>query len=139
MTREEAAAILKRSVEELNDVLDGVTMSEGTEATIRRDIDAYSMAVDALLEKVEVPDIHVGKSKPLTLDDLKHSVKFGYAVWLVGMEDGDGWVFVHHVDSLSVCYARVGDPKEWCFRTKSYGVRVFAYLDGPKEEQHDID
>ena len=53
MTNEEAAAILKRSVEELNDVLDGVTMSEGTEATIRRDIDAYSMAVDALLEKVE--------------------------------------------------------------------------------------
>ena len=139
MTREEAAAILKRSVEELNDVLDGVTMSEGTEATIRRDIDAYSMAVDALLEKVEVPDIHVGKSKPLTLDDLKRSVKFGYPVWLVGMEDGDGWVFIHHVDSLSVRYARVGDPKEWCFRTKSYGVRVFAYLDGPKEEQRDSD
>ena len=139
MTREEAAAILKRSVEDLNDVLDGVTMSEGTEATIRRDIDAYSMAVDALLEKVEVPDIHVGKSKPLTLDDLKRSVKFGYPVWLVGMEDGDGWVFIHHVDSLSVRYSRVGDSKEWCFRTKSYGVRVFAYLDGPKEEQHDID
>ena len=139
MTREEAAAILKRSVEELNDVLDGVTMSEGTEATIRRDIDAYSMAVDAILEKVEVPDIHVGKSKPLTLDDLKRSVKFGYPVWLVGMEDGDGWVFIHHVDSLSVRYARVGDPKEWCFRTKSYGVRVFAYLDGPKEEQRDSD
>ena len=139
MTREEAAAILKRSVEELNDVLDGVTMSEGTEATIRRDIDAYSMAVDALLEKVEVPDIHVGKSKPLTLDDLKRSVKFGYPVWLVGMEDGDGWVFIHHVDSGSVRYARVGDPKEWCFHTKSYGVRVFAYLDGPKEEQRDSD
>ena len=139
MTREEAAAILKRSVEELNDVLDGVTMSEGTEATIRRDIDAYSMAVDALLEKVEVPDIHVGKSKPLTLDDLKRSVKFGYPVWLVGMEDGDGLVFIHHVDSCSVRYARVGDPKEWCFRTKSYGVRVFAYLDWPKEEQRDSD
>ena len=139
MTREEAAAILKRSVEELNDVLDGVTMSEGTEATIRRDIDAYSMAVDALLEKVEVPDIHVGKSKPLTLDDLKRSVKFGYPVWLVRMEDGDGLVFIHHVDSCSVRYARVGDPKEWCFRTKSYGVRVFAYLGGPKEEQHDSD
>ena len=139
MTREEAAAILKRSVEELNYVLDGVTMSEGTEATIRRDIDAYSMAVDALLEKVEVPDIHVGKSKPLTLDDLKRSVKFGCPVWLVGMEDGDGLVFIHHVDSCSVRYARVGDSNEWCFRTKSYGVRVFAYLDGPKEEQHDSD
>lgn len=139
MTREEAAAILKRSVEELNDVLDGVTMNECTEATIRRNIDAYSMAVDALLEEVEVPDIHVGKSKPLTLDDLKRSLKFGYPVWLVGMEDGDGWVFIHHVDSCSVRYARVGDPKEWCFRTKSYGVRVFAYLDGPKEEQRDSD
>ena len=53
MTREEAAAILKRSVEHLNVVLDGVTMNECTEATIRRDIDAYSMAIDALLEKVE--------------------------------------------------------------------------------------
>ena len=53
MTREEAAAILKRSVEELNDVLDGVTMNECTKATIRRNIDVYSMAVDALLEKVE--------------------------------------------------------------------------------------
>ena len=53
MTREEAASILKRSVEELNDVLDGVTMSEGPKAAIQRYIDAYSMAVDALLEKVE--------------------------------------------------------------------------------------
>ena len=50
MTREEAAAILKRSVDELNDVLDGVTMNECTEATIRRNIDAYSMAIDALLD-----------------------------------------------------------------------------------------
>ena len=139
MTREEAAAILKRSVEELNDVLDGVTMNECTEATLRRNIDVYSMAVDALLEKVDVPDKYVGKSYPLTLNELKSSVKFGYAVWMVGMEDGDGWVFIHHVDSCSVRYARVGDPKEWCFRTKSYGVRVFAYLDGTKEDHHDSD
>lgn len=138
MTREEAAAILKRSVEELNDVLDGVTMNECTEATIRRNIDAYSMAVDALLEKACVSDINVGK-KPLTLGELRSAYKFGCPVWLVGMEDGDGWVFIHHVDSCSVRYARVGDSKEWCFRTKSYGVRVFAYLDGPKEEHHDSD
>ena len=139
MTREEAAAILKRSVEELNDVLDGVTMNECTETTIRRNIDAYSMAIDALLEKVDVPDKYVGKSYPLTLNELKSSVKFGFPVYLVGMEDGDGWVFIRHVDSLSVRYARVGDSKEWCFRTKSYGVRVFAYLDGPQEEHHDSD
>lgn len=59
MTREEAAEILKRSVEELNDVLDGVTMNECTEATIRRNIDAYTMAVDALLRE------------PWTTDDRK--------------------------------------------------------------------
>ena len=139
MTREEAAAILKRSVEELNDALAGVTMNECAAATIQRHIDAYSMAIDALLENVDVPDKYVGKSYPLTLNELKSSVIFGYPVWLVGMEDGDGWVFIHNVDSCSVRYARVGDPKEWCFRTKSYGVRVFAYLDGPKEEQRDSD
>lgn len=139
MTREEAAAILKRSVEELNDALAGVTMNECAAATIQRHIDAYSMAIDALLENVDVPDKYVGKSYPLTLNELKSSVKFGYPVWLVGMEDGDGWVFIHHVDSLSVRYARVGDSKEWCFRTKSYGVRVFAYSDGPKGEHHDSD
>ncbi len=139
MTREEAAAILKRSIAALDDALKAVPMSEYENAVMRRHIDAYSMAVDALLEKVEVPDIHVGKNKPLTLDELKSSAKFGYPVWLVGMEDGDSWVFIHHVDSLSVRYARVGDPKEWCFRTKSYGVRVFAYLDGPKEDHHDSD
>ena len=139
MTREEAAAILKRSVEELNDALAGVTMNECAAATIQRHIDAYSMAIDGLLEKVEVPEKHVGMSEPLTLNKLKSSVKFGYPVWLVGMEDGDGWVFIHHVDALSVRYARVGDSREWCFRTKSYGIRVFAYLDGPKEEQRDSD
>ena len=56
MTREEAASILKRSVEELNDVMAGVTMSEGPKAAIQRQIYAYSMAVDALLEKVEAKD-----------------------------------------------------------------------------------
>lgn len=137
MTREEAAAVLKRSVEELNDVMAGVTMSEGPKAAIQRQIDAYSMAVDSLLEKVEVPDIHVGKNKPLTLDELKSSAKFGYPVWLVGMEDGDGWVFIHHVDSCSVRYARIGTSEEWCFRTKSYGVRVWAYRQKPEEDDHE--
>lgn len=105
----------------------------------------YSDALDQLfylagkaLRQQDVSEKYV-MSEPLTLNNLKSSVKFGYPVWLVGMEDGDGWVFIHHVDSLSVRYSRVGDSKEWCFRTKSYGVRVFAYLDGPKEEQHDID
>ena len=139
MTREEAAAILKRSVAALDDALTEVPMSEYENAVMRRHIDAYSMAVDALLEKVEVPEKYVGRSEPLTLNKLKSSMKFGCPVWLVGMEDGDGWVFIHHVDSLSVRYSRVGDSKEWCFRTKSYGVRVFAYLDGPKEEHHDGD
>lgn len=81
MTREEAAEILKRSVEELNDLLDGVTMNECTEATILRNIDAYSMAVDALLEKVGVSDRNVGKSEPLTLEEIMKMD--GEPVWVV--------------------------------------------------------
>lgn len=75
------------------------------------------------------------KTKPLTLNELRSSVKFGYPVYLVGMEDGDGFVFIHHVDSLSVRYSRIGDHPEveYCFRTKSYGVRVWAYLQKPEE------
>ena len=102
----------------------------------------YAKELAGLVDELQVASCarqEQERNAPLTLDDLKHSLKFGYAVWLVGMEDGDGWVFIHHVDSCSVRYARVGDSNEWCFRTKSYGVRVFAYLDGPKEEQHDID
>ena len=70
---------------------------------------------------------------PLTLDELRSAYKFGCPVWLVGMEDGDGWVFIHHVDSCSVRYARIGTSEEWCFRTKSYGVRVWAYRQKPEE------
>ena len=94
---------------------------------------------DTALRQQETVTNRNGLNEPMTLGELRSAYKFGCPVWLVGMEDGDGWVFIHHVDSCSVRYARVGDPKEWCFRTKSYGVRVFAYLDGPKEEQRDSD
>ena len=97
--------------------------------------EALDMAISALRQQERFGETN----KALTLDELRCAYKFGCPVWLVGMEDGDGWVFIHHVDSCSVRYARIGDPKEWCFRTKSYGVRVFAYLDGPKEEQRDSD
>ena len=100
--------------------------------------EALDMAISALRQQETVTNRN-GLNEPLTLGELRSAYKFGCPVWLVGMEDGDGWVFIHHVDSCSVRYARVGDPKEWCFRTKSYGVRVFAYLDGPKEEQRDSD
>lgn len=79
------------------------------------------------------------RNAPLTLDKLRSSVKFGYPVYLVGMEDGDGFVFIHHVDSCSVRYSRIDDHPEveYCFRTKSYGVRVWAYLQKPEEVGHD--
>ena len=77
------------------------------------------------------------KVEPLTLDELREAAETGDPVWLVGMEDGDGWVFIHHVDSCSVRYARIGTSEEWCFRTKSYGVRVWAYRQKPEEDDHD--
>ena len=84
----------------------------------------------------ELREIKQNRNEPLTLDELRSAYKFGYPVWLVGMEDGDGWVFIHHVDSCSVRYARIGTSEEWCFRTKSYGVRVWAYRQKPEEESH---
>lgn len=91
--------------------------------------EAVDMAISALRQQECVGDVN----KSLTLDELRSAYKFGYPVWLVGMEDGDGWVFIHHVDSCSVRYARIGTSEEWCFRTKSYGVRVWAYRQKPEE------
>ena len=85
----------------------------------------------------ELREIKQNRDEPLTLDELRSAYKFGCPVWLVGMEDGDGWVFIHHVDSCSVRYARIGTSEEWCFRTKSYGVRVWAYRQKPEEDDHD--
>ena len=131
MTREEAIKILEYPVKkwsmEWDEREDGLSYYE-----------ALDMAISALREQEHFREV-TKKVEPLTLEELREAAETGDPVWLVGMEDGDGWVFIHHVDSCSVRYARVGDSNEWCFRTKSYGVRVFAYLDGPKEEQHDID
>ena len=95
--------------------------------------DAVDMAISALRQQETVTNRN-GLNEPLTLGELRSAYKFGCPVWLVGMEDGDGWVFIHHVDSCSVRYARIGTSEEWCFRTKSYGVRVWAYRQKPEED-----
>ena len=92
-------------------------------------IDAIDTAISAIRQQERFGETN----KTLTLDELRSAYKFGCPVWLVGMEDGDGWVFIHHVDSCSVRYARIGTSEEWCFRTKSYGVRVWAYRQKPEE------
>ena len=93
---------------------------------------AIIMAISALRQQETVTNRN-GLNEPLTLGELRSAYKFGCPVWLVGMEDGDGWVFIHHVDSCSVRYARMGTSEEWCFRTKSYGVRVWAYRQKQEE------
>ena len=97
---------------------------------------AIIMAISALRQQEAVTNRN-GLNEPLTLGELRSAYKFGCPVWLVGMEDGDGWVFIHHVDSCSVRYARIGTSEEWCFRTKSYGVRVWAYRQNPEEDKHE--
>ena len=116
MTRERAADLLSEVM-----VLDDPEMAE-----------AHRVAISALRQQETVTNRN-GLNEPLTLGELRSAYKFGCPVWLVGMEDGDGWVFIHHVDSCSVRYARIGTSEEWCFRTKSYGVRVWAYRQKPEE------
>ena len=126
MTREEAIKILEYPVKkwsmEWDEREDGLSYYE-----------ALDMAISALRQQ-DVADKDVGHNELLTLDELRSAYKFGCPVWLVGMEDGDGWVFIHHVDSCSVRYARIGTSEEWCFRTKSYGVRVWAYRQKTDED-----
>ena len=123
MTREEAIKVLRTESVEIG----------GNAVSVARWLKALDVAIKAL---DDVPDKDVWKNEPLTLDELRSAYKFGCPVWLVGMEDGDGWVFIHHVDSCSVRYARIGTSEEWCFRTKSYGVRVWSYRQKPEEESH---
>ena len=128
MTREEAIKILEYPVKkwsmEWDEREDGLSYYE-----------ALDLAISALRKQDHFRDLT--KMEPLTLDELRSAYKLGCPVWLVGMEDGDGWVFIHHVDSCSVRYARIGTSEEWCFRTKSYGVRVWAYRQKPEEDDHD--
>ena len=124
MTRDEAIKILEYPVKkwsmEWDEREDGLSYYE-----------ALDLAISALRKQDHFRDLT--KMEPLTLDELRSAYKLGCPVWLVGMEDGDGWVFIHHVDSCSVRYARIGTSEEWCFRTKSYGVRVWAYRQKPEE------
>ena len=119
---------------------DAIRQLDGADiAVLNRDFfkfnQAIIMAISALRQQETVTNRN-GLNEPLTLGELRSAYKFGCPVWLVGMEDGDGWVFIHHVDSCSVRYARIGTSEEWCFRTKSYGVRVWAYRQKPEEESH---
>lgn len=118
MTREEAIEILRKN-----------RPTSDPRPCGKELCDAVDMAISALRQQGQE------RNAPLTLDKLRSSVKFGYPVYLVGMEDGDGFVFIHHVDSCSVRYSRIDDHPEveYCFRTKSYGVRVWAYLQKPEE------
>ena len=133
MTREEAIEWMqeeKASFERAPD-LNGCPMTEYWQKAT----DVYDMAISALRQQDHFREV-TKKVEPLTLDELRSAYKLGCPVWLVGMEDGDGWVFIHHVDSCSVRYARIGTSEEWCFRTKSYGVRVWAYRQKPEEDVH---
>ena len=129
MTRDEAIKILEYPVKkwsmEWDEREDGLSYYE-----------ALDLAISALRKQDHFRDLT--KMEPLTLDELRSAYKLGCPVWLVGMEDGDGWVFIHHVDSCSVRYARIGTSEEWCFRTKSYGVRVWAYRQKPEEDDHEV-
>lgn len=76
-----------------------------------------------------------GCNEPLTLDELREMAATGDPVWLVGMENGDGWRRINYVELLAIGYSVFGDPETWCFRTAAYGVRAFAYRHKPEEAQ----
>ena len=127
MTREKVIEYWEQFNAEIDDLYDACSDADRDVLVKQREIVEYT--ISALRQQERFDETN----KALTLDELRSAYKFGCPVWLVGMEDGDGWVFIHHVDSCSVRYARIGTSEEWCFRTKSYGVRVWAYRQKPEE------
>ncbi len=73
----------------------------------------------------------IKENEPLTLDELRQMD--GEPVWLVGLENGDRWVHIDSIDSLVIRFSMFGNSETWCFRTASYGVRVWAYHQKQKE------
>lgn len=92
----------------------------------------YRSAIHAR-QKVESKLKVVESNEPLTLDELREAIDAGDPVWLVGLENGDRWVHIDGIDSLVIRFSVVGNPETWCFRTASYGVRVWAYHQKRKE------
>lgn len=126
MTREEAIKLLEGYSDKWGN------MPAYEDMTIRHtdELDAaIYIAISALRAQQEA------ENKPLTLDELRDVAETGDPVWLVGMEDGDGWRRIDYVELLTIGYSCFGDPESWCFRTTGYGVRVFAYRRKPEETQ----
>ena len=93
---------------------------------------ALDMAISALRQqKVESKLKVVESNEPLTLDELRQMD--GEPVWLVGLENGDRWAHIDSIDSLVIRFSMFGNSETWCFRTASYGVRVWAYHQKQKE------
>ena len=132
MTIEEAIQYAEKKIDSASYRLEMGYLNNGLRQIVSNEYEFFMQALRALRQQEHFRDL-TKKVEPLTLDELRSAYKFGYPVWLVGMEDGDGWVFIHHVDSCSVRYARIGTSEEWCFRTKSYGVRVWASRQKPEE------
>ena len=95
--------------------------------------EALDMAISALREQ-DVADKDVGNNEPLTLDELRQM--YGEPVWLVGLDRGNLWARIEGMDSLAIRFSLFGSFERFCFRTKSYGVRVWAYRQKPEEESH---
>lgn len=94
--------------------------------------DAVDMAISALRQQEHFREV-TKNVEPLTLDELLEAAETGDPVWLVGLENGDRWVRIDSIDSLVVRFSMFGNSETWCFRTKSYGVRVWAYRQKPEE------
>ncbi len=122
MTREEAIEILRKNRPTSDPRPCGVELC-----------DAVDMAISAFRQQEHFREA-TKKVEPLTLDVLREAAETGDPVWLVGLENGDRWVRIDGIDSLVVRFSMFGNSETWCFRTKSYGVRVWAYLQRPAEE-----
>ena len=68
MRREEAIENLKQSIDEINGILENAVINKSVADALQSHIDACSLAVDGLLEALDVTDTYVGKTNPQNTD-----------------------------------------------------------------------
>lgn len=136
MTREEAIVLIERSVNELKEMMQTITMPQSAAEQLQKQIDAHEMAISALRQ--ESVTNRNGLNDPLTLDELRKMD--GEPVWTVtiGLSDSGRWelcacetICACPLHKVLRCVTATGECTDYEFDT--CGKTWLAYRQKPEE------
>lgn len=125
MTREEAIVLIERSVNELKEMMQTITMPTSAAEQLQQEIDAHEIAISALRQQEHFREV-TKKVEPLTLDELRQMD--GEPVWVQspGIPEYGRWAIVEGVGENSLF---LHDD----FTCHDYGKTWLAFRQKPEE------